>query len=163
LKDGFEFENTPVEEVEPGPPPNITEPEKPTRKQVIKRIFIRAAIWLGIGTIVGFALTAILGIFKSEGADTVKILCDGSFFTGIFFTCSAFLVFSLGEGTLRPLSYGIKSFFSLFSKKPREKYYEYNERKKKNKRSLASLLPPILAGAALLLAAGVFLIIFNRM
>lgn len=136
-------------------------PEFPSPKRLtLRQIFIRSSIWTGAAAILSFVLMAILGIF-AESADALKIACDACFVTGVVFVCLAFLSFSAGQGTFRPLEFAFKSFINMFNRKAeRERYHEYSERKKKNARPLPAFLPPIFAGLLFIIAAIILLTIY---
>ena len=111
---------------------------------------------------VGIALTFGIVLLRklpsaTETAETMQILCDSFFITGVLLTGSGLLVVSSNLGTFDMLVYGMTSFIDYFRKKSERKYetfYDYRVSREKNKGSFAYLL---IVGVCFIIVSLIFL------
>lgn len=127
-------------------------------KKVLKYLIpslICAAIAIGV--------LAIRGAFVKSGQDLMVDLCDAFAVPGIFMTCFGLLVLATNGGTFDMLAYGVRKLFDLFKRDltnvKYRTFYEYRQAQAEKKRSYLHF---IIVGAAFLLVAVVFLIIYYQ-
>lgn len=105
------------------------------------------------------------GLFSvSGGREALRILSDGFFISGALAAGVGAVSWASGKGTFDMLGYGMRAFFSLFTrdgiKKLPKSYYDYKEEKSAQSRTwlwetLVVGMVFVLVGAALLIAFSV--------
>lgn len=130
----------------------------------ITRIIMRYVITLGVGA--GFVfLTLWLNDYSliTETVDKYRLLTDAFSIPGIIFIMVGCLVFVSTDGFFDMITFGLakaKSMLIPFSKKSDETFYDYKQRKAKNRLSGYSFL--FFSGLAYLIVAGIFMILFFK-
>ena len=128
------------------------------------RIIMRYAITLGVGA--GFVfLTLWLNDYSllTESIDKYRLLTDAFSIPGIVFIMVGCLVFVSTDGFFDMITFGLsraKSMLIPFSKKSDESYYDYKQRKAKNRLSGYSFL--FFCGLVYLVIASIFMILFFK-
>ena len=130
----------------------------------IRNIIIKYAVALGIGA--GFVFTFMwLNDYSlvTEQIEKYRLLTDAFSIPGVIFIMVGCLVFVSTDGFFDMITFGLgkaKSMLIPFSKKSDETFYDYKQRKAKNRLTGYSFL--FFTGLAFLMVAGIFLILFFR-
>lgn len=124
---------------------------------------------VGVNLITGVVLCAAMFVYESSGEDysysVVHMLCDGCFVAAVLLLGVGGLKFCRNGGTFDIMSFGIKSVVDVtypwLFHHPREnngeKFVDYKDRKRGERRGAADLL---ISGAVFLAAAIIFLIVW---
>lgn len=101
--------------------------------------------------------------FAKSGQPLMGDLCDAFTVPGIIMTCFGFLVFATNGGTFDMLAFGVIKLVDLFkrdlAKVKYRTFYDYRQAQKEKRRSFVHF---IIVGAAFLVAAIVFLIVYYK-
>lgn len=116
-----------------------------------------------LGLVVAFGIMALKGIFEMTDAKAVlHTVCDGFFISGVILAGMAGLSYCGNEGTFDMLFFGIKQVFRTFSQRDlsqgRQSFYDYRKHRMENPKPVLYIL---LVGLALILIAGIILLIYN--
>ena len=130
----------------------------------IRNIIIKYAVTIGIGAGLSFLCLWLNDYSQvTELVEKYRLLTDAFSIPGIIFIMVGCLVFVSTDGFFDMITFGLskaKSMLIPFSKKSDETYYDYKQRKAKNRLTGYSFL--FFTGLAFLLVAIVFLILFFR-
>ena len=130
----------------------------------IRNIIIKYAVALGIGA--GFVFTFMwLNDYSlvTEQIEKYRLLTDAFSIPGVIFIMVGCLVFVSTDGFFDMITFGLskaKNMLIPFSKKSDETFYDYKQRKAKNRLTGYSFL--FFTGLVFLMVAGIFLILFFR-
>ena len=117
-------------------------------------------IYAAVTVVISIAIAAMRGLFSSQSVrDTLRILCDSFFITGVIMAGIGLLSFAASKGTYDIFSYSGKVIIMKF--RPKEdipKYYEYVQEKNKNRKVWLKEFA-ICGGACLILAAALLFFI----
>jgi len=125
---------------------------------------IKYVITYAIGAVIALIVCLDKNIFQVENtADTVKILSDAFFTSGVLLGCCGLLGVAANEGTFDMLSYSSKLIVSMFKKKEQRKLeknlFEYKMAQKEPKQ----MRHLIIAGVTYLILSGVLVIVFFQL
>lgn len=125
---------------------------------------IKYAITYGVGAVIALIVCLNSNIFQSENTlNTVKILSDAFFTSGVLLGCFGLLCFAANEGTFDMLSYSLKMLTAAFRRKEDRKLeknlFEYKMAKKEPKK-IGHL---IVAGVSYLILSGILVIVFYQL
>ncbi len=123
------------------------------------------AVLLGAGIAVFVASNYGFGDAASA-MDRYRILCDAFTIPGVMLLCCGVLSWIADQGTFDSLAYAGRSLLRIFHREERHvRYYEFVEerREKRAKKEKGHFLFLIVTGAAFLLVAVVFMLLFYNL
>ena len=99
---------------------------------------------------------------KASMQDIFHVLTDAFFIPGVLILGAGALIFVTNEGAFDAITFGLKSFWSMFSKKlkrSKETYYDYRSARSEKKLPFGFLL---ICGAVFFAVSMVMLYLYNR-
>lgn len=136
-----------------------------SKKAVQTLVSYGVAVLLGLGLAVLVAFN--FGFGDAENAMVrYRILCDASTIPGVVLFSGGVLCWVAGQGMFDALAYVGRSLLRVFHREERHvRYYEFVEerREKRAEKEKGHFLFLIITGAAFLLAAGIFMLLFYRL
>ncbi len=126
------------------------------------RNWIKYLITCVVLAVVGVLIMVYRQLFtQTEMSEIMKILSDSFVVPGMISLCAGLLIVCTNGGTFDMMAYGMKSFFSLFTKDTTKRkhrtFYDYRQEQMGKKRSFVFLL---IIGGAFLLIGLVFFALF---
>ena len=125
---------------------------------------IKYAITYAVGAVIALIVCLNKSVFQAESmVETVKILSDAAFTSGVLLGCFGLLVIASNEGTFDMLAYSTKLIGSIFKKKEDRKLeknlFEYKMAQKEPKQFSHLLI----AGGTYLLISVIFVAVFYQL
>ena len=132
---------------------------------------IRHLVSYIVALLIGVAMSLLVASNYGFGAAPDKltkyrILCDACTIPGVFLLCCGLLSWIAEQGTFDILAYAGRSIFRVFHREANHiRYYEFVEerREKRAERERGHFLFLIFTGAAFLVAAVIFMLLFYRL
>ena len=136
-----------------------------SKKTVQTLVSYAVAILLGLG--VAILVASNYGFGEAENAMVrYRILCDACTIPGVILLCSGILSWIAGQGSFDILAYAGRNILRIFHREAQHvTYYDFVEerREKRAQKEKGHFLFLIFTGAAFLLVAVIFLLLFYKL